>query len=55
MSESGAINACMIPAPMWFEIVDLLLYYVPMIWLGNVLANRLGPIPVAGTDQPIRN
>lgn len=34
----GAMNAAMLPAPLWFEVADLLLAYLPMAWLGQRLA-----------------
>lgn len=34
-----AINY-MLPGPMWFSIVDILLAYFPMAWLGGKLAGR---------------
>ena len=40
----GVINAILIPAPVWFEIVDLVFAYVPMIWLGYWLATKLKPV-----------
>jgi hypothetical protein len=33
----GAINVAMLPAPMWFNVTDLLLAYLPMAWLGHRL------------------
>lgn len=39
----GIINAILIPAPLWFEVADLFLAYVPMIWLGYWLAVRIRP------------
>lgn len=30
----GIANAFMLPAPAWFVIIDLLLAYIPMGWLG---------------------
>lgn len=37
---AGIANVVMLPAPVWFSAVDLLLAYLPAAWLGNVLANR---------------
>lgn len=38
----GGIAACfMIPAPKWFVAVDLLFAYLPMAWLGGLMACRL--------------
>lgn len=29
----GIVNVIMLPGPMWFNIVDLILAYIPMSWL----------------------
>tara|TARA_B110000046_G_C12944785_1_gene377453 strand:+ start:274 stop:687 length:414 start_codon:yes stop_codon:yes gene_type:complete len=29
----GAMNVYLLPAPMWFNVTDLLLAYIPMAWL----------------------
>ena|SRR5687767_14304525 len=34
----GLSAAWMIPAPMWFEAVDILFAYIPMAWIGAKLA-----------------
>lgn len=39
----GVAASFMIPAPVWFIAVDLLLAYLPMAWLGGCLAARLRP------------
>lgn len=36
----GIAAVIMIPAPLWFEVADLLLAYLPMAWLGGRLAVR---------------
>jgi len=36
----GIANVFMLPAPVWFSAVDLLLAYLPAAWLGNTLAAR---------------
>lgn len=36
----GIANALMIPAPLWFILVDLLVAYLPMAWLGSRIASR---------------
>lgn len=42
----GGIAAnLMIPAPAWFITLDLLLAYLPMAWLGLLIANRVRPAP----------
>jgi hypothetical protein len=39
---AGGIAACfMIPAPVWFMIVDLAAAYIPMAWLGAQLGHRI--------------
>lgn len=40
----GTAAAFMIPAPAWFIALDLLVAYVPMGWLGFVLAKSLKPL-----------
>ncbi len=39
----GAINVTMLPAPMWFNVVDLVGAYLPMGWLGARLGARRAP------------
>ena len=34
----GIAAAFMLPAPTWFEILDLTLAYIPMAWLGGKIA-----------------
>lgn len=34
----GIMSIMMLPSPMWFTAVDLLLAYIPMAWLGGKLA-----------------
>lgn len=31
----GLINVIMLPAPLWFEALDLIVAYVPMAWLAS--------------------
>ena len=38
----GIANCMMLPAPLWFEAVDLIGAYLPMAWLGAKLATRKG-------------
>ena len=41
---AGGIVACfMIPAPAWFMVLDLIVAYLPMAWLGLAGARRLIP------------
>ena len=37
----GIANVVMLPAPLWFNTLDLLVAYLPMAWLGARLAARL--------------
>ncbi|MFN6962805.1 MAG: hypothetical protein ACK4S4_03460 [Pyrinomonadaceae bacterium] len=44
LSLLGGIAAvALIPAPLWYDVVDLVLAYIPMSWLGGMLAMRLRP------------
>ena len=36
----GIASVFMLPAPVWFSVVDLLLAYLPAAWLGQALAVR---------------
>ena len=36
----GAMMAWSLPAPLWFELLDLVLAYLPMAWLGHWLARH---------------
>ncbi len=37
----GIVAATMIPAPIWFILLDLLVAYLPMAWLGTTLVQRV--------------
>lgn len=37
----GIMAATMIPAPAWFIALDLVVAYLPMGWLGGMLASKL--------------
>ena len=37
----GTINVFMLPAPMWFNILDFVGAYIPMAWLGGKLVERI--------------
>jgi hypothetical protein len=39
----GIAASFMIPAPVWFIAVDLVVAYLPMAWLGLTVANRMKP------------
>ena len=34
----GIANVLMLPSPMWFTVLDLVVAYLPMAWLGGKLA-----------------
>lgn len=34
----GIANVMMLPSPMWFNLTDLILAYIPMAWIGGKLA-----------------
>ena len=36
----GSAMVCMLPSPIWFNIVDMALAYFPMAWLGYKLAPK---------------
>lgn len=33
----GIINIFMLPSPMWFNIFDIVLAYIPMAWIGSMM------------------
>ena len=37
----GIMNVFMLPSPTWFTVLDLAMAYIPMGWLGGMLAQRL--------------
>jgi hypothetical protein len=38
----GCISACfLIPAPIWFMALDLIVAYIPMAWLGIMIGRKL--------------
>jgi hypothetical protein len=37
----GLANVLMLPAPLWFDVVDLVFAYLPMAWLASRLASRI--------------
>ena len=37
----GVANIVMLPSPLWFSAVDLLLAYLPMAWLAQALVARM--------------
>lgn len=39
----GIMNIVMLPSPTWFTIVDLTLAYIPMAYLGGILALKVKP------------
>ena len=47
-SLAGGIAASyMIPAPMWFMVLDLVVAYIPMAWIGTVIGRRIKGAAVA--------
>lgn len=36
----GIWMVCILPAPMWFNVIDLVLAYIPFAWLGARLAGK---------------
>lgn len=36
----GIINVIMLPSPIWFTILDLVLGYLPMVYLATLLARK---------------
>ena len=36
----GIMNVFLLPSPVWFNVVDLVLAYIPMAWLGAKLTMR---------------
>ncbi len=41
----GIAAAIMIPSPMWFIVLDLVVAYVPMAWIGGKLGSKGGSSP----------
>ncbi len=39
----GIYMVTLLPAPMWFNVVDLVVAYFPMAWLGGKLAVKFRP------------
>ncbi len=37
----GIWMVCILPAPMWFNVIDLVFAYIPCAWLGARLIERL--------------
>ena len=37
----GIAASFMIPAPLWFKALDLIVAYIPMAWLGILIASRI--------------
>ena len=37
----GITNAFMLPSPVWFVVVDLVVAYIPMAWIGARLTGRV--------------
>jgi hypothetical protein len=43
----GIANVFMLPAPMWFNALDLVVAYLPSAWLGHKVTARRVPVKVA--------
>ena len=39
----GITNAFLLPAPIWFIALDIVLAYLPMAWLGGKLGTKTSP------------
>ena len=51
-SLAGGIAASvMIPAPLWFIVLDLVVAYLPMAWIGTVIGRRIK----SGVVAPVQN
>ncbi len=37
----GIVNVFMLPSPIWFTVLDLVLAYIPMAWLGRKIAGGI--------------
>jgi len=48
----GIAAARMIPAPTWFVVLDLVVAYLPMAWLGGLLAAGGGRAEPRGSGRP---
>lgn len=46
----GIANAIMLPAPVWFIVLDLVVAYLPMAWLGSKFA--LGRLAANSSESP---
>jgi len=39
----GIAAAVMLPAPVWFKVLDLVVAYIPMAWLAAQIGGRMSP------------
>jgi len=46
----GVAASFMIPAPLWFIVLDLLVAYIPMAWAGAKLGARVGRVNTKESD-----
>ena len=37
----GIVASFIIPAPTWFVITDIVIAYIPMAWIGGIIALKL--------------
>lgn len=48
----GTINVLLLPAPLWFNALDLVVAYLPMAWLAHRLASRRsGSVASGGLER----
>ncbi|XOV90573.1 MAG: hypothetical protein ACFHX7_11990 [Pseudomonadota bacterium] len=48
----GIANATMIPAPLWFLLLDLVVAYLPMAWLATLIARKIARPQVEVPKSP---
>jgi hypothetical protein len=48
----GIAAATMIPAPLWFILLDLIAAYLPMAWLALRVGRKLGDTPTQTLELP---
>lgn len=49
----GIANVVLLPAPVWFSALDLVLAYLPAAWLGHILAMRVRARGTGGTADAV--
>lgn len=48
----GIMNSFMIPAPIWFIVLDIVAAYLPMAWLATQLSPKFLPAAAAEESSP---